>query len=166
MTPPYLYSPPDGGAARIVVTGHMIDRWDDQERFPWPMHRSCGTRLSSLVDTLQSSIGALHLSTSATQGVHQAFRLGRALLAHTDRYLSATRDGNMAQKVAWLAVYWQDGRRVDHPHKGMHLYHLAHECLGLSYRTILREWRQFIGWPEPSPGEQGGTAALGQQARS
>jgi citrate lyase beta subunit len=33
-------------------------------------------------------------------------------------------------------------------------------------RTILREWRQFIERPEPSPGEQGGTAALGQQARS
>jgi hypothetical protein len=75
-------------------------------------------------------------------------------------------DGNMAQKVAWLAVYWQDGRWVDHPHKGMHLHHLAHECLGLSCRNILREWRQFIERPEPGSGEQGETAALEQQARS
>jgi len=65
------------------------------------------------------------------------------------RYLSAcnsvlSADGNMAQKVAWLAGLWEDGRWVDHPAKGTHSPNLAHTCLGLSCRNILQEWRQFF----------------------
>lgn len=65
----YLFTPPDDGAARLVVTGHMIDRWEGHVRFPLANASLVWDALASLVDSLQSSRGPLHLFTSATQGV-------------------------------------------------------------------------------------------------
>ena len=83
---------------------------------------------------------------------------GQQMLAH--RYLSAcnailSADGNMAQKVAWSAGLWQDGRWVNHPAKGTHSPNLAHVCFGLSCRNIQQEWRRFLAGDA-----EGGTARM------
>lgn len=98
----YLFSPPDNGAARLVVTGHMHDRRDGQVRFPLANASLVWDALASLVDGLQRSRGLLHLFTSATQGVDRAFHLGRPLRAHPDRYLSAASGTGLFAAVGGL----------------------------------------------------------------
>ncbi len=104
MTSPirYLFSPPDDGAARIVVTGHMIDRWDHQERFPLANASLVWDALASLVDDLQRNLGALHLFTSATQGIDRAFHLGRPLRAHPDGHLPAASGTGLSHAIGRL----------------------------------------------------------------
>jgi hypothetical protein len=73
------------------------------------------------------------------------------------RYLSAcnhvlSTDGNMAQKVAWSAGFWEEGHWVDHPSKGTHRPNLAHTCFGLSCCNIVQEWRQFFAQEFPGQG--------------
>lgn len=94
----------------------------------------------------------LHLLGGSPAVQMEAYRY----LSGNNRVLST--DGNMAQKVAWSAGYWEGGRWVDHPLKGTHQPNLAHTCFGLSCCNILQEWRQFVAENSPDPGgcEQAG----------
>ena len=109
----YLFSPPDNGAARLVVTGHMHDRRDGQVRFPLANASLVWDALASLVDGLQRSRGLLHLFTSATQGV-DLLAISVALFGHipTDIFLPQAEPAFLQRSVAygpagthWLQLY-------------------------------------------------------------
>lgn len=95
----------------------------------------------------------LHLLGGNPAAQMEAYRY----LSGNNRVLST--DGNMAQKVAWSAGYWEGGHWVDHPSKGLHRPNLAHTCFELSCCNIVQEWQQFFARDIPGEARPGSSGA-------
>ena len=107
------FTPPEDQVPRVVVTGHMIDR-GEQQRFPEAFAQRVYGALAFWLKGLHSAYGRqLHLFTSASTGVDLlAIAIALTEMIPTDVFLPQAEEPFLARSVAygaraeqWVRIY-------------------------------------------------------------